>query len=413
MQLLTRITLFALACLPAQAPQPEPPPSSAKDLLEASSLALRDVRTATYAAAHTVDIPEQPNSAPPAASGRVALARLEANDPPDPPDPVGAKLSIEGRLEKTPPTGADVPFHIGYEGRAVRARIGGGDVVFEADPRVDGGDLLDFGDRLVMRKLFVADPFAKEMTADSLERQEDEDVGGVRCHVVAVSYGEERKDERVLWFLGAEDHLPRRVRTHFVLHGKSGVEELTLRDLATNVELDEAAFLVPVPEGAALKAYQRPPEPQRGGSGLLALGSVAPEFELEDAQGKVHKLSEYKGRVVVLDFWATWCPPCRQAMPHVQKLHERFEKRDVLVFGISCGERSDPVATPARYMKEQGFTYRLLVKGENVAHAYMVQGIPTFYVISKDGKVLSASSGFDPKGADKLAEQIEKELARR
>ncbi len=120
------------------------------------------------------------------------------------------------------------------------------------------------------------------------------------------------------------------------------------------------------------------------------------------------RLGDYKGQVVVLDFWATWCGPCKMAMPGMQALHEHFQGRPVQVFGVNCWERGDPVA----YMQANGFTYGLVLGGEQLAKSNQVDGIPTFVVIGVDGNRLHRAVGFDPAGEGKLRTIIEEHLAK-
>jgi peroxiredoxin len=130
---------------------------------------------------------------------------------------------------------------------------------------------------------------------------------------------------------------------------------------------------------------------------LLAVGSRAPEWTLKDAKGKSHKLSDYRGKVVVMDFWAVWCIPCHRVMPELQKLHNDLAKRGVQVLGISTGEHE---GDPVRLMKDRGYSYELLLNGETIAQAYRVVGLPTIYVIGVDGLIIQA--GF---GANEIAAQ--------
>ncbi|MBC7834818.1 MAG: TlpA family protein disulfide reductase [Phycisphaerales bacterium] len=136
------------------------------------------------------------------------------------------------------------------------------------------------------------------------------------------------------------------------------------------------------PEKEAVKEGIKRPAPAKGGA--PAVGDTAPDWTLNDAEGSPHKLSDYKGKVVVLDFWATWCGPCVKAMPSVQRLHEKYKDKGVKVFGVNTWEKGDA----PKFMKDKGFTYGLLMKGDDVAKAYGVNGIPTFYVIGHDGKVV-------------------------
>lgn len=136
---------------------------------------------------------------------------------------------------------------------------------------------------------------------------------------------------------------------------------------------------------------------------LLAVGSIAPEWKLADTAGRTHSLSDYRGRIVVLDFWATWCGPCAQLMPRMQKLHERFRERGVVVFGVNSWETGDA----SRLMKEKRFDYGLLTGGEEIAPAYGIINLPVVYIIGTDGRIIYRHEGLDDKDLSKL---IEKEL---
>ena len=122
---------------------------------------------------------------------------------------------------------------------------------------------------------------------------------------------------------------------------------------------------------------------------LLAVGSTAPDWELSGADGKLQSLAQYRGKVVVLDFWATWCGPCTEVMPQMQKLHEKYKDRGVAVFGVSSWEQKDPAA----FMKEKHYTYGLLLKGEDITDRYGVGTLPAVYIIGADGRVVYRHEG--------------------
>lgn len=139
---------------------------------------------------------------------------------------------------------------------------------------------------------------------------------------------------------------------------------------------------------------------------LLPVGESAPDWQLSDAEGKVHSLSEYRGKVVVLDFWATWCGPCKDVMPRMQKLYEKYKDQGVVVFGVNSWEKKDPL----ELMKQKRYSYGLLLKGEQIAEAYRVTSLPAVYMIGTDGRIIYCHEGVDDKN---LASLIEKYLKAR
>ncbi|MFG0274057.1 MAG: peroxiredoxin family protein [Phycisphaerales bacterium] len=145
-------------------------------------------------------------------------------------------------------------------------------------------------------------------------------------------------------------------------------------------------------------------------AGLIEVGKKAPAWTLPDADGDMHSLEQYRGKVVVMDFWATWCGPCKMAMPGLQNLHEEFKDRGVVILGINTWER-DGNQKAIDYMDEHEYTYGLMLDGDKVAEAYGVRGIPTFYVIGVDGTVIKTKVGFDPEGEQKMAEFLDEYLA--
>ena len=153
----------------------------------------------------------------------------------------------------------------------------------------------------------------------------------------------------------------------------------------------------------------KPSQPSPSSESGPKVGDAAPDWTLKTPDGKEVKLSALKGSVVVMDFWATWCGPCKAAMPSVQKLHEKYKEKGVQVYGLNTWEKD---GDPAKYMKDQKYTYGLLLKADDVAKKYAVTGIPTFYIIGKDGKVIFTEVGFNgPESEKQITDAIDKVLA--
>jgi peroxiredoxin len=251
-----------------------------------------------------------------------------------------------------------------------------------------------------VRKLLHPIPFSFELAAGSLEYEGRRDVHGTTCHVIHVVRPGVGRDAR--WYFGIDDFLPHRVDRVFQVEGRRGAQVLELSEIDTTPTFDDATFATAVPAGYQQQRYERP---TRSDPGLLPVGSQAPDWTLKTPEGKSVSLSQLRGKVVVLDFWATWCRPCIQAMPSLQRLHEKFKDKPVAVIGVNVGEKS-PTADPVAFMKRRGLTYGLLLNGGEVSQAYRVSGIPTFYVIGPDGKVIHAAAGLNPAGGEKELEKI-------
>ena len=135
---------------------------------------------------------------------------------------------------------------------------------------------------------------------------------------------------------------------------------------------------------------------------------VATDFSLYTTRGKLVSLSDYRGKVVVLDFWASWCPPCRAAIPVLDRVHQEFKERGVVVLGINAHESQDPAQT----MQDLGGSYPALVAGDEVAKTYGVDGLPTILVIGADGQIVYREKGFSSIMEQRIGEVLEKELAK-
>ncbi len=123
---------------------------------------------------------------------------------------------------------------------------------------------------------------------------------------------------------------------------------------------------------------------------------AAPDFALKDLEGSTIKLSDYQGKVVILDFWATWCGPCRRGIPEFIELQSEFGEDDLVILGISV-DRGDLSVVP-KFAKQFGINYPVLYANEDIQRKYgPIRSIPTAFIVDKEGKVRDMTVGLRPK----------------
>ena len=137
-----------------------------------------------------------------------------------------------------------------------------------------------------------------------------------------------------------------------------------------------------------------PPAPGMNSEAVSMIGMEAPDFTLSDPSGGTVHLRDLRGKVVVVDFWATWCGPCRELMPHIQKMHEQLAAKGLAILGLDVGEDA---ATVAKFAKQQSYTFPLLLDAEpQIASRYFVQSYPTTFVIDRAGRIAFRGTAGNP-----------------
>lgn len=135
----------------------------------------------------------------------------------------------------------------------------------------------------------------------------------------------------------------------------------------------------------------------------------APDFTLQDMDGNDHALSDYRGRVVMLNFWATWCPPCRREMPSMERLHAKFKDRGLEVVAVNQWEDPDLVFEFTGRLSLAPTFAILFDRESRVAEQYGVKGLPTTYLIDRDGNIRFQAIGgreFDHPEVEALIEGL-------
>jgi peroxiredoxin len=129
---------------------------------------------------------------------------------------------------------------------------------------------------------------------------------------------------------------------------------------------------------------------------------AAPDFTLKDLAGKDVKLSALKGRVVLIEFWATWCPPCRTSIPALEKVHQAYEAKGLTILAVSMDEGGlDKVRA---FCSERNITYTVLRGTDQVSSKYSVRMIPATYLVDRQGMIQKQYLG------EMNEERIEKDI---
>jgi thiol-disulfide isomerase/thioredoxin len=171
-------------------------------------------------------------------------------------------------------------------------------------------------------------------------------------------------------------------------------------DLLARVDSAEKAKMAEFLKQAAATA------PQRKQEALAARqDAAAPDFTFEDLNGNKVALASLRGKIVILDFWATWCGPCRKTMPLVEKFFNEKKSKDILVYGMNVWERGGDRSKVKPFIKERNFHFPILLGENDIAEAYGVRGIPTLFVIDQQGRIAYRHVGYDPTMAEILTWQ--------
>jgi peroxiredoxin len=137
--------------------------------------------------------------------------------------------------------------------------------------------------------------------------------------------------------------------------------------------------------GGALLLLLLATAPLRQGPGVEA-GQKAPDFTLARLQGGLASLSDYSGKVVLINFWATWCKDCRREMPELDALFQKLKDRGFVVLAISMDEEGRKVVAP--FIEKHGPTYPILLADRPTPAAYRIYGLPTSYLLDGKGVVV-------------------------
>ena len=190
----------------------------------------------------------------------------------------------------------------------------------------------------------------------------------------------------------------------------AGVHNARSRRLAMQEEADKQAsraVLVPQGNGSGGTAAEAGPD-----AAPKMQGKVAPAFSLVDLSGKKVALADFKGKPVLVNFWATWCGPCKIEMPWFEEFNKKYAGQGLVILGVSTDDL--PKSSIETTANRIGVSYPILLKDDKVEDAYGgIELLPQSFYVGKDGKVLIQTAGLtdDQGGKDQIEANIKKLIA--
>lgn len=133
--------------------------------------------------------------------------------------------------------------------------------------------------------------------------------------------------------------------------------------------------------------------------------SIAPDFTLKTLEGREIVLSGLKGKVVLLDFWATWCSPCKESIPHLIQLHKEYQGKGFELIGMSM-DKGGEAEMVQRFVNQMDIPYPILMTPEGVSRNFKVTGLPTAILIDKEGKIREKIVGFNSAIGQQISAKV-------
>jgi len=132
---------------------------------------------------------------------------------------------------------------------------------------------------------------------------------------------------------------------------------------------------------------------------MVSLSTTDYNWELESIDGKTNNLSEYKRKVIFLNLWTTWCPPCVAEMPSIQELYDKYKDNDQIVFLMVSNEKPEKIKA---FMEKRGFNFPVRITRYQSPKPFHTESIPTTFLVSKSGRIVVRETGAANWGGDKM-----------
>lgn len=306
-------------------------------------------------------------------------------------EPVGGELSVISTGEKFHTYSASEKKYTQQDAPAAIGDLLVGEYFMPNDPAL--GFMISFAER---------EPLAYLTEGASAKYIGTDTVNGVEAHHIRF---EEPQMTWSLWVRTGDQPVPVQVKPEFPQMPDARIDmTISFSDwnLAADVPADRFTFTPP--EGATEMAMDAAQGEEEAPHTLL--GKAAPAFTLDLLQGGEMDLARHKGKdIVILDFWATWCGPCRQAMPVIDRVAEQFKDRNVVLYAVNLREKPEEIN---KFLQDQKLDVPVALDTQgSVADQYGVEGIPQTVIIGKDGTVQAVHEGFGRGLESSLTEELE------
>ncbi len=265
---------------------------------------------------------------------------------------------------------------------------------------------------LFMMRIFPLiedEPFKMSVKNDGYDIKllDEEEKQGIPCYKIETTVTFKTpngKDfvTRNIWWISKLDYLPRAYSDGFVY------KDIVYKKM--NEVIPKSFFSLDNQNATTDYLTSKEVENELAKAFLLPAGTKPSKWRAKDQFGKEYDSDKLKGKVVLIDFWGSWCTPCILAMPDIQKLQDHYKNNsNVIIIGISAAERDKEASV--KLFNKKGYNYILIPNGDSITKSiYKVKDYPSLYILDKQGKIVSAEKGFTPDSFERWKDLIDKQL---